>query len=74
MGHRKNTDYKHIKFCIKCEKDFNDKENYNWSCIFHQGVYCMENDLWWCCGKQGPTAKGCKRSQHQVKEEFNYGE
>ena len=61
MSFKKHSDSKNSKFCIKCEKNFNEKENFNWSCITHQGLFNYENNIWWCCGKIGIKAKGCKQ-------------
>ena len=56
------------KVCIKCRKAFTDIENYNWSCRIHTGVYNTEM-YWWCCGRTGKDAIGCKVSKHVAKEE-----
>ena len=39
-----------IKMCRICNKEFHEKENFNWSCRTHRGVYGGE--MWWCCGKR----------------------
>ena len=46
------------KFCINCNKDFNEKENFNWSCKVHRSEY--GDHMWWCCGKRDYNAQGCK--------------
>jgi len=48
-------------FCIMCKKPYDEKLNFNWSCIVHQGDFNVEDDMWWCCGKNGEKAIGCKR-------------
>lgn len=50
-----------------CTRDFNDKENFNWSCRTHRSEYSGE--MWWCCGKTSKEALGCKYSKHKSKEE-----
>ena len=50
------------KICKNCNKDFNDKENFNWSCRTHHSQYSGE--IWWCCGKQSIDALGCRFSAH----------
>ena len=40
-----------FKTCKACSKEYNEKENFNWSCRQHQSDYGGE--MWWCCGKQG---------------------
>ena len=44
-----------------CKKPYDEKLNFNWSCIVHQGDFNVEDDMWWCCGKNGEKAIGCKR-------------
>ena len=39
------------KTCKNCAKDYDEKENFNWSCRVHVSVYGGE--MWWCCGKRG---------------------
>ncbi len=41
-----NTD---SQFCKNCKKEYNEAENFNWSCRTHVGEW--GGDLWWCCGK-----------------------
>lgn len=55
------------KTCRLCTKDFNDKENFNWSCRTHRSEYSGE--MWWCCGKTNKDALGCKYQKHESKEE-----
>lgn len=55
------------KTCKFCAKDYNEKENFNWSCRIHQGVWSGE--LWWCCGKDQKDQPGCKYSKHESKED-----
>lgn len=55
------------KVCRSCGKTYYDNENYNWSCRIHFSQYGGE--LWWCCGKEGQNAPGCKLSKHECKED-----
>ena len=55
------------RVCKKCQKVFLDTENYNWSCRTHQSEFGGE--MWWCCGKAGKDAAGCRISKHESKEE-----
>lgn len=55
------------KTCGKCGKEFNEKENFNWSCRTHQSSWGGE--MWWCCGKRGKDMPGCKFGKHEFKEE-----
>ena len=56
-----------IKMCRICNKEFHEKENFNWSCRSHQSAYGGE--MWWCCGKRGKNQPGCKFSKHESKED-----
>lgn len=53
-----------LKQCKNCSKEFNEKENFNWSCRMHQSEWGGE--MWWCCGKRGKEQPGCKFSKHEV--------
>lgn len=55
------------KVCKHCQKVYTEPENYNWSCRSHTGEY--SSDMWWCCGRHGKDAEGCKMSKHENKEE-----
>jgi len=55
------------KICKKCGKDYLEKENFNWSCSTHQSEFSGE--MWWCCGKTGKEARGCKFSKHESKDD-----
>jgi hypothetical protein len=44
-----------------------ETENFNWSCRTHQSEFGGE--LWWCCGKAGIQAIGCKFSKHESKDD-----
>lgn len=59
----KNTDE---RLCQKCKKVYKESENFNWSCKVHISTYSSE--IWWCCGKKGESAPGCKTSKHECKE------
>ena len=56
-----------IKTCKKCNKEYNEKENFNWSCRTHQSDWGGE--MWWCCGKPGKDQPGCKFSKHESKDD-----
>jgi hypothetical protein len=56
-----------FKTCKNCGKEYNEKENFNWSCRQHQSDYGGE--MWWCCGKTGKDQPGCKFSKHESKED-----
>ena len=49
-----------LKLCKNCSKEYNDSENYNWSCKTHQYPYSLDEEMWWCCGKKGKESPGCK--------------
>ena len=54
------------KFCVNCGKEYNEKENFHWSCQTHRSTY--GGHMWWCCGKTDENAPGCKRQKHSQKE------
>jgi hypothetical protein len=56
-----------IKMCKMCAMEFHEKENFNWSCRTHRGVYGGE--MWWCCGKRGKDQPGCKFAKHENKDD-----
>ena len=56
-----------IKICKVCGKDYNEKDNLNWSCRQHVSQYSGE--MWWCCGKRGADAPGCKFSRHEERKD-----
>lgn len=66
---RKNLDDENTdeKICQLCKRVYKESENYNWSCKVHASQYV--NEYWWCCGKKGENAPGCKASRHETKEE-----
>jgi hypothetical protein len=47
-----------IKMCGRCQKEYNEKENYNWSCRIHSSPWGGE--MYWCCGKTNVNAVGCR--------------
>eukprot|EP00744_Colponema_vietnamica_P003737 GILI01005676.1.p1 GENE.GILI01005676.1~~GILI01005676.1.p1 ORF type:complete len:898 (+),score=233.78 GILI01005676.1:261-2954(+) len=55
------------KVCKNCSKEFMEGENYNWSCRTHQSEFGGE--MWWCCGKPGKDAPGCKYAKHESKDD-----
>lgn len=56
-----------IKVCKNCSKEYNEKENFNWSCRIHQSEWGGE--MWWCCGKRGKEQPGCKFSKHECQND-----
>jgi hypothetical protein len=52
----------HEKICENCGVEFNEQDNFNWSCLTHKSEY--GEDMWWCCGKKGEKAKGCMKQKH----------
>ena len=46
------------KTCRFCSKEYLESENFNWSCRTHRSEFGGE--MWWCCGKLGRDAPGCK--------------
>jgi hypothetical protein len=69
LKNRKNNDDKEtdVKVCNKCKSLYKEVENFNWSCKVHVSQYVSE--YWWCCGKKGENAPGCKASRHESREE-----
>jgi chromosome segregation ATPase len=55
------------QLCKNCGRSYYDSENYNWSCRVHFSQYGGE--VWWCCGKEGQNAPGCRLSKHDCKED-----
>ena len=55
------------KLCQRCKKVYRESDNFNWSCKIHFSTYSGE--IWWCCGKKGESAPGCRSSKHECKEE-----
>jgi hypothetical protein len=43
-----------LKICKKCAKEYNEKENFNWSCRTHKSDWSGE--MWFCCGKDKKEA------------------
>lgn len=56
-----------LRQCKNCCNEYNEKENFNWSCRMHQSEWGGE--MWWCCGKRGKDAAGCKFSKHESKDD-----
>jgi len=61
-----------MKTCKNCTKEFNEKENFNWSCRTHQSEWGGE--MWWCCGKTTKEALGCKFRKHETKDDEEEGD
>jgi hypothetical protein len=56
------------KLCHKCNKEFGESDNFNWSCCTHRSEW--GGTMWWCCGQTSKDAKGCKFEKHYyIKEE-----
>ena len=50
-----------IKICKNCTKEYNEKDNFNWSCKTHQSEWSSgeidpltkkEKGMYWCCGNE----------------------
>ena len=61
-----------MKTCKQCTNEYNEKENFNWSCRQHQSEYSGE--MWWCCGKTTKEALGCKFRKHETKDDEEEGD
>ena len=55
------------KTCRKCQKEYVENENYNWSCRTHP--YEWGGEMWWCCGQDNVRAAGCLFRKHEPKED-----
>lgn len=55
------------RICKNCQRVYEDSENFNWSCRTHQSDFSGE--IWWCCGKAGREAAGCRVAKHESKED-----
>ena len=55
------------KTCKNCNREYDERENYNWSCKQHLSQF--GGDIWWCCGKPGKEQPGCKLQKHESKED-----
>ena len=58
-----------IKTCMKCNNEFREKENFNWSCKQHIYPYSDDVGMWWCCGNRNKNHGGCIFSKHESKED-----
>ena len=54
------------KICKNCLKEYNESDNFNWSCRTHRSEF--GGVIWWCCGKKNKDDPGCKFSQHESKD------
>ena len=55
------------QICKVCQRLYVELENFNWSCRTHYGEFSGE--MWWCCGKPGREALGCRLARHVSKED-----
>lgn len=62
-----NSELLEERYCGKCNKTYMEHSNFNWSCKTHQTA--INDNIFWCCGKQGKDAPGCMISKHTNKEE-----
>lgn len=46
------------KTCKNCNQEYQEKDNFNWSCRTHQSEW--GGRVWWCCGKDSKDQPGCK--------------
>lgn len=56
-----------LKTCRHCGREYMESENFNWSCRTHHSEFGGE--MWWCCGKLGKEAPGCKYAKHEAKDD-----
>ena len=54
------------KTCKNCNQEYQEKENFNWSCRTHQSEW--GGRVWWCCGKESKNHPGCKFQKHISKD------
>jgi hypothetical protein len=66
LRQRRNVDL-NKKLCQSCNKEYDEKENYNWSCCTHRSEW--GGTMWWCCGKNKKTSPGCKFQKHFCKDD-----
>ena len=59
------------KLCSNCGKEYKDSENFAWKCRTHWSEFGGE--LWWCCGKRGLNAPGCKMQKHVCADDDGEG-
>lgn len=57
------------KICKKCGREYIEKENFNWSCRTHHSKYSDQANIYFCCGKVGREAPGCRFAKHESKED-----
>ena len=58
----KGKQNKDFKICANCGLEYNETNNFKWSCRTHQSEY--NGEMWWCCGKNEQNAKGCRVASH----------
>jgi len=63
----KQTGNAETVMCRNCQKLYTDNDNFNWSCKIHLSEY--NGEMWWCCGKSGISAPGCKAGKHLPKSD-----
>lgn len=66
LRQRKNIDVSK-KMCKNCNKEYQEGDNYNWSCCVHRSEW--GGTMWWCCGKTKQNAPGCLFRKHVSKTE-----
>jgi hypothetical protein len=54
--------------CRHCGAEYTEAENFNWSCRTHQSEFGA-GEIWWCCGKLGKDAIGCRFRKHVYKDD-----
>uniref|UniRef100_A0A0G4IAN3 CCHC-type domain-containing protein n=1 Tax=Chromera velia CCMP2878 TaxID=1169474 RepID=A0A0G4IAN3_9ALVE len=67
MRQRRRVFEQEQKVCKNCSREYMESENFNWSCRTHQSEFGGE--MWWCCGKLGKDAAGCKFAKHESKDD-----
>jgi hypothetical protein len=66
-----------IQICKNCTKEYNEKDNFNWSCKTHKSEWSGEVDpvtkkekgMYWCCGNERKESQGCISGKHECKED-----
>ena len=66
-----------IKICKNCTREYNEKDNFNWSCKTHKSEWSGEIDavskkekgMYWCCGNERKESQGCISGKHECKED-----
>jgi hypothetical protein len=63
---RTNRKYQEL-ICKRCNKEFIEENNFNWSCTSHTSEFSGE--IYWCCGAKSKQSTGCQKRKHEAKTE-----